>query len=61
MSLKLEYLYVDLGSATDTFGVPINPAFFGAAFAAVSTYTVSSSSRFRDHVIRIGLNYKPSL
>lgn len=61
-SLKLEYLYVDLGSVTDTFGVAPNPAFFvpvGATGApAVTTYAITSSSRFTDNIIRVGLNYQ---
>jgi outer membrane immunogenic protein len=65
-SLKLEYLYVDLGSTIDAFGVGINPAAIAAqlgaagaaAFVAASGYTVTSSSRFSDNIFRVGLNYK---
>jgi outer membrane immunogenic protein len=66
-SLKLEYLYVDLGTTTDAFPVGINPAPFltvngpgvGAAIVANSSYTITSSSHFRDNIVRVGLNYKP--
>jgi len=57
-SAKLEYLYVDLGTVTDTFGVAPDPAFllFGPTF--VGALGVTSSSRVRDHIVRVGLNYK---
>jgi outer membrane immunogenic protein len=61
-SLKLEYLYVDLGSATDAFPVVVNPAFLAAAGAAgaipVTFAGVTSSTRFTDNIFRVGLNYK---
>lgn len=56
---KVEYLYVDLGTVTDTFGVAVNPAFVAAGFApAGSALSVASSSRVTDHIVRVGLNYK---
>jgi outer membrane immunogenic protein len=64
-SLKLEYLYVDLGSYTDTFGVAPSPALAAilalpgaVAVGAFANTTVTSSSHFRDNVVRVGLNYK---
>jgi outer membrane immunogenic protein len=44
-SAKLEYLFVDLGSTTDAF-----------AFNAVSTETITK--QVRDHIFRVGLNYR---
>jgi len=41
---KLEYLYLDLGSLTDV--------------AVQSGITFTSTSDIRDHIIRVGLNYK---
>jgi outer membrane immunogenic protein len=49
-SAKLEYLYVDLGSTTNTFVIP--------AAAAGNTNTTTNSYSFHDHIIRVGLNYK---
>ncbi len=50
-SAKIEYLYLDLGSTTDTFNVPRagNPA---------SAYTITSTSHITDNIIRLGLNYR---
>jgi len=50
---KFEYLYVDLGSYTDT--VTVGPF---AGFLGTTTYTFTSSSHFRDNIIRSGINYK---
>ena len=47
---KLEYLYLDLGTYTDTFVIP--------AAAAGNTVTTTSTSHFTDHILRVGLNYK---
>lgn len=44
-SAKVEYLYVDLGSISDTITIP-GPSI------------VTTSSAIRDHVIRAGVNYK---
>jgi outer membrane immunogenic protein len=49
-SAKLEYLYVDLGSITNAFQTPTTTA---GTFA-----TFSSSNSIRDHIIRVGLNYR---
>jgi outer membrane immunogenic protein len=50
-SAKLEYLYVDLGTVTNSFTVPLT-----AAPAAL--YTFTGSSHIRDHIIRVGVNYR---
>jgi outer membrane immunogenic protein len=61
-SVKLEYLYVDLGTISDEFGVAPNAAFLaqfgGAAFAAGSAGAVAISSHVTDHIVRVGVNYK---
>jgi outer membrane immunogenic protein len=54
-SAKLEYLYVDLGSVTNTFVVPVSPA---NGNCPGCTYTFTSSSRIRDNIIRVGVNYR---
>jgi outer membrane immunogenic protein len=50
-SAKLEYLYVDLGTTTDTFAV-IDTS--NGAVAASQTV----SKPMRDHILRVGLNYR---
>ena len=50
-SAKLEYLYVDLGTVTNTFTVPLTAT--PAAF-----YSFTSNSHIRDNIIRVGLNYR---
>ena len=50
-SAKLEYLYVDLGTVNNSFTVPLTTT--PAAF-----YTFASSSHIRDHIIRVGVNYR---
>ncbi|MFZ0055197.1 MAG: outer membrane beta-barrel protein, partial [Pseudolabrys sp.] len=45
---KLKYLYLDLGSFTDV--ATTTPVF--------SPLTVTQTSDVRDHIIRVGLNYK---
>jgi outer membrane immunogenic protein len=50
---KLEYLYVDFGSVTDTIATTI-PGFGGGGLPATVTHT----SDIRDHIIRAGLNYR---
>jgi outer membrane immunogenic protein len=48
VSVKLEYLYVDLGTSSTVAGIAaVNPA--GAV--------VSLNSRVTDHIVRIGVNY----
>lgn len=56
-SVKAEYLYMDLGSTTDTFSTFYTGGGFGGPFtgqAGVRTVT----STFRDNIFRVGLNYK---
>ena len=50
---KLEYLYLDFGSVTDTFGA-VNPPTLGPGAPVNITHT----SDIRDHIIRAGLNYR---
>lgn len=47
-SAKAEYLYVDLGSLSNTLNVP----------EAGGTLTVVTSSTIRDHIFRVGANYR---
>jgi outer membrane immunogenic protein len=51
-SAKLEYLYVDLGSITNSFAIPVT----GAAATGVHTFT--STSNLSDNIVRVGLNYR---
>ena len=44
---KVEYLYIDLGSVTDSFVFTPNP-----------TFSFAESSAIRNHVARVGVNYK---
>ena len=61
-SAKIEYLYVDLGTITNGFGIAPNLAYLaqfgGAAFAAGSGGGVAISSHVTDHIVRVGVNYK---
>jgi outer membrane immunogenic protein len=50
-SAKLEYLYVDLGTVSNSFTVPLTTT--PAAF-----YTFTSTSHIHDHIIRVGVNYR---
>jgi outer membrane immunogenic protein len=50
-STKLEYLYVDLGTVSNTFSVPLTTT-------PASAYTFAGSSRIQDHIVRFGLNYR---
>ena len=56
-SAKLEYLYVDLGSISNTVPIVINPA-FGAAFTTGGVASATSTSHVRDNIVRLGLNYR---
>jgi outer membrane immunogenic protein len=49
-SAKLEYLYVDLGSVTNTFTAPNAN---GSAF-----YTFTGQDHIRDNIVRLGVNYR---
>jgi outer membrane immunogenic protein len=54
---KLEYLYVDLGTVSNTFAVALNPA-FGAALTTGGVAPVTTSTHVTDNIVRVGLNYK---
>ena len=56
-SAKLEYLFVNLGSVTDTMGIAINPA-FGPGFNTGGAATATRTVRAMDNIVRVGLNYK---
>ncbi len=56
-SAKAEYLYVDLGNVTESFAIPINPA-FGPGFNNGGAASVTTTSHVTDHIVRVGLNYK---
>jgi outer membrane immunogenic protein len=49
---KLEYLYVDLGSISNTFAIPVT------APGVVASHTFTSTSGLTDNIIRVGLNYR---
>lgn len=51
-SAKIEYLYVNLGSVTDTFTIAAGTALPGSTFTTTSTYDM------RDHIVRAGVNYR---
>jgi outer membrane immunogenic protein len=48
-SAKLEYLYVDLGTVSNSFIVPQGGA---------SAYTITSSNGIQEHIVRAGVNYR---
>jgi outer membrane immunogenic protein len=48
---KAEYLYVDLGSVTNSFTTALDPNI------ALGPQTTTSSSAIRDHIVRFGLDY----
>jgi len=56
-SAKLEYLYVDLGSVSNTVPIAINPA-FGPAFINGGAASATNTSRIIDNIVRVGLNYR---
>lgn len=51
-SAKLEYLYVDLGTVSNSFAVP------ALASTPATTYTIGSNTHIRDNIVRVGLNYR---
>ena len=55
-SAKLEYLYVDLGTVSQTLPISTNPAFVGV-FVAGDGATATRSSHVTDNIVRLGLNY----
>jgi len=52
-SAKLEYLFVDLGKETNAFNLLFTSG--GSSGSVLSNFT--STSRFQDHIVRVGLNY----
>jgi outer membrane immunogenic protein len=48
-SAKLEYLYMDLGSITDTLSISVPPS---------PPFALRTDSKIRDNIFRVGLNYK---
>jgi outer membrane immunogenic protein len=52
-SAKAEYLYVDLGSVSNSFSSAL-----GAGLVPATTQTTTSSYTIRDHIVRLGLNYR---
>ena len=56
-SAKLEYLYVDLGTVNQTYGIALNGAFGPAVTSGAGL--VTSSAHIVDNIVRVGLNYKP--
>ena len=48
---KIEYLYVDLGTVTNSFNV------LGVASAPATTYTDRVKTRISDNIVKFGLNY----
>jgi outer membrane immunogenic protein len=50
-SAKIEYLYVDLGTISHSFAVPLTAT-------PTSTYNIASSSHIHDNIVRVGLNYR---
>jgi outer membrane immunogenic protein len=56
---KVEYLYVDLGTARGT--TPVSGSFTctgGCDLADTFTGTAAYSNRMTDHIVRVGLNYR---
>jgi outer membrane immunogenic protein len=67
-SMKLEYLYVDLGTVTNTIGTNLTPLAVAVASGtrfvpgtATGTTTFYSSNHVYEQIIRVGINYRFSL
>ena len=58
-SAKLEYLYYDLGSVTYATGGLASDigAVLGSTGTGVAAVATSSQVRFKDNIVRVGLNY----
>ena len=56
-SAKIEYLYVDLGTVSEAFAIPINPA-FGPRVHRRSGDGHARRRTSRDNIVRAGVNYK---
>jgi len=52
-SAKAEYLYVDLGSVSNSFTSAL-----GAGLVPATSQTTTSSYTIRDHIMRVGVNYR---
>jgi outer membrane immunogenic protein len=50
-SVKLEYLYANFGTITNSFATPAGFTIFGSS-------VTTSSFDLRDHIIRVGINYR---
>ncbi len=63
-TVKLEYLYMDLGdfgngSSSATFATnQLNTPLLGQNTVTTTTFTNSVSTRFVDHILRAGVNYR---
>jgi outer membrane immunogenic protein len=57
-SVKVEYLYVDLGTVAETFAIATNPAFGGAGFFTGASAAATRTSHITDNIVRAGVNYK---
>jgi outer membrane immunogenic protein len=59
-SAKLEYLYVDLGSVSNSVTAALGggTGAGGATSPAPTSATLLSSHDIRDHIIRVGVNYR---
>src|SRR5262249_52680264 len=63
-SMKLEYLYVDLGEVTNTIGTGLVPLSvltdtpLKVTCCATGSTSFFSSSRVREQIVRVGLNYR---
>jgi outer membrane immunogenic protein len=55
-SAKIEYFYVDLGTVSEAFPIPINAA-FGPAFTAGSAMA-ARNAHITDNLVRAGVNYR---
>ena len=51
-SVKAEYLYVDLGTVTNSFSAPLD-----TSQLPQTTISTTSVSAIRDHIVRFGVNY----
>ena len=59
-SAKLEYLYYDLGSVTYATGglaSDIGTVLLPGSSTGVAAVATSSQVRFKDNIVRVGLNY----
>jgi outer membrane immunogenic protein len=56
-SVKLEYLYVDLGSISNMHPIATNAA-FGPAINNGAVASVTSTSHVVDNIVRVGLSYR---